>query len=158
MPQQAPHGKRFEDYLEAIYLLEKEKGMARVRDLSRLLGVKPSTVVEHLEKLSREGLVVYEKREYIRLTEKGMKLAKQIYEYHKVVRRFLKEILMLPEEIAEKDACYIEHGIHRETVIRLKLFLEYLEKEFENSQEFFEKLKQYYTEKTLREPKRLDST
>ncbi|WFO75108.1 metal-dependent transcriptional regulator [Desulfurococcaceae archaeon MEX13E-LK6-19] len=146
MPQQAPHGKRFEDYLEAIYLLEKEKGVARVRDLSRLLGVKPSTVVEHLEKLSREGLVVYEKREYIRLTEKGMELAKQIYEYHKVVRRFLKEILMLPEEIAEKDACYIEHGIHKDTIIRLKLFLEYFDKHFKEKEKFLEELKQYYTE------------
>lgn len=144
MSQRAPRGKRFEDYLEAIYLLQKEKGVARVRDLSRILCVKPSTVVEHLEKLSRNGLILYEKREYIRLTEKGMELAEKIYEYHRVIRRFLREILMLPQEIAEEDACYIEHGVHRDTINRLKLFLEYLDKYFKDKEKFLEGLKQYY--------------
>lgn len=144
MSQRAPRGKRFEDYLKAIYLLEKEKGVARVRDLSRVLNVKPSTVVEHLERLAREELVYYEKREYIKLTSKGRSLAEKIYEYHNVIRRFLKEVLMLPEDIAEKDACYIEHGVHKETIERIKLFLEYLEKHFEDRDKLVNELKKYY--------------
>jgi len=144
LSQRAPRGKRFEDYLKAIYLLEKEKGVARVRDLSRVLNVKPSTVVEHLERLAREELVYYEKREYIKLTSKGRSLAEKIYEYHNVIRRFLKEVLMLPEDIAEKDACYIEHGVHKETIERIKLFLEYLEKHFEDRDKLVNELKKYY--------------
>lgn len=144
MGQRAPRGKRFEDYLKAIYLLEKEKGVARVRDLSRVLNVKPSTVVEHLERLAREELVYYEKREYIKLTNKGRSLAEKIYEYHNVIRRFLKEVLMLPEDIAEKDACYIEHGVHKETIERIKLFLEYLENYFKDRDKLVNDLKKYY--------------
>ena len=149
--QKAPRGKRFEDYLEAIYLLEQEKGIARVRDLSRILNVKPSTVVEHLEKLSREGLIMYEKREYIRLTDRGKAIAEKIYEYHKIIRRFLKEVLMLPEDIAEEDACYIEHGIHKETIERLKMFLEYLDKCLEDRTKFFDELRKHYEQPRTRE-------
>ena len=146
MSKGVPYGKRFEDYLEAMYILQKEKGVVRVRDLARMLRVKPPSVVEQLEKLSRYGFVLYEKGEYIRLTEKGEGIAKEILKKHEALRRFLRDILMVPEEIADKDACYMEHGLHEITLSRAVKFLEFVDKHFKlkGRMVFLERLKYYY--------------
>ncbi len=114
---------RSEDYLKAIYLLREKNGQVRIKDLSEMLGVKPSTVVDYLKKLSRNGLVIYKKRGIIDLTPKGIEIAKGIYYKHSIVKEFLCKVLGVPEEIADKDACYIEHGIHNETLNKMKLVL-----------------------------------
>ncbi len=146
MSKGVPYGKRFEDYLEAMYILQKERGVVRVRDLARMLRVKPSSVVEQLEKLSRYGFVLYKRREYIRLTDKGKRIAKEILKKHKALRRFLRDILMVPEEIADKDACYMEHGLHKITLNRIVMFLEFVDKHFKlkGKMVFLERLKYYY--------------
>ncbi len=120
------YGKRDEDYLEGIYRIELEKGFVRVKDLADLLGVKPPTVVEKLRKLAEKGLIIYEKHENIRLTPRGRELAKKLLERHNRIREFLEIILMIPKEIAEKDACYIEHGVHEITLERITKFLEFI--------------------------------
>ncbi|HDH07073.1 MAG TPA: metal-dependent transcriptional regulator [Thermoproteales archaeon] len=136
--------KRGEDYLKAMLILEREKGYIRITDLAHRLKVKPASVVEYLEKLAMKGFVEYEKRERIKLTEKGRKLAEKIYRRHIAIRDFLKKILMIPEDIAEKDACYIEHGLSNETMDRVVQFLEFLDKCFKEKPKFLEHLKYYY--------------
>jgi len=146
LEKRVPYGRRFEDYLEAMYRLQKEKGVVRVRDLARMLRVKPPSVVEQLGKLSRHGFILYEKGEYIRLTEKGERIAKEILKKHEALRRFLRDILMVPEEIADKDACYMEHGLHEITLSRAVKFLEFVDKHFKlkGRMVFLERLKYYY--------------
>ena len=138
--------KRFEDYLEAIYRLQSKGRVVRVRDLARMLKVKPPSVVEQLRKLSQQGLILYERREYIRLTEKGEKVAKEILERHEALRRFLRDVLMVPEDVAEEDACYMEHGLHEITLSRIKRFLEFIDKHFKlkGRMVFLERLRYYY--------------
>ncbi|MCD6368562.1 MAG: metal-dependent transcriptional regulator [Thermoproteales archaeon] len=118
---------REQEYLEAIYLLEKTKGFARIKDIAGVLEVKPPSVVEFLERLSEKKFVTYEKREQIKLTKKGKQVAKEIYHRHTALRDFLKNVLCIPEEVAEKDACYIEHGVHAKTIRNILLFQEFLE-------------------------------
>ncbi len=119
-------GKRAEDYLEAIYELCKEKGFTRVKDIAASLNVKPPTVSEMLEKLSKEGYIVYRKRLYVSLTDKGKEVAKMVKERRKTLVKFLKT-LGVPEDIAETDACTIEHVLHAETVNQLKKFVKFIE-------------------------------
>ena len=114
-----------EDYLEAIYVLMRRKGLARVRDLSSLLNVKAPTVTEMVQKLARRGLVIYERYRGVRLTPEGEEIAKGVLERHEVLKRFLR-ILGLDEEIAEEDACRMEHYLHAETVERLSKFVEFV--------------------------------
>jgi len=118
--------KREEEYLEMIYLLSKKKGFVRVKDLASKLGVKPPSVVEYLSKLSKKGYISYEKGEYILLNEKGKKIAEEVYRKHEAIKEFLVLLLNIPEEIAEEDACYIEHGIHPETMNRIEKFIEFV--------------------------------
>jgi len=112
--------KREEEYLEAIYLIKLKKGTVRIKDLASALKVKPSSVISYLTKLSDKGLVKYMKGKSIELTSKGEEIAKKVYRKHKIIKEFLCKILELSEEIAEKDACYIEHGVHEETIRKME--------------------------------------
>lgn len=119
-------GKRSEDYIEAIYELCKDKGFTKVKEISEKLGVKPATVSEMLDRLSKEGYIIYKKRLCVYLTEKGEKVAKSVRERRNVLVKFLTA-LGVPREIAEKDACTIEHVLHPETVKQLKNFVKFIE-------------------------------
>lgn len=116
-----------EDYLEAIALLKKEKGVARVRDVSRLLKVKTSSVVAALNKLSKFGLIVHERYGYIELTRDGEKLAQNVQERHNTLRRFLNEIMDIDFKIAAEDACKMEHSVSPQTFEKLTKFIEFVE-------------------------------
>lgn len=115
--------KRCEEYLEAIYGMIASGENPGVRKLARTLGVKPSSVVEYLRKMCEQGYVTYEHGGKISLTNKGFEIAREICRRHRLIRDFLISI-GVPEEIAEKDACYIEHGIHGVTLAKLEEFLE----------------------------------
>lgn len=119
-------GRRAEDYLEAIYELCRDKGFTRVKEIASYLNVKPATVSEMLNKLSKEGYVVYRKRLFVKLTEKGIKVAEDVRDRRKTLIKFLTA-LGVPKEIAERDACTIEHVLHESTVNQLKLFVKFIE-------------------------------
>lgn len=111
---------RLEDYLETIFLLEKRNGVARVKEIAEARNVKMPTVTEVLKRLSERGFIEYEPYGYVRTTEKGKEYARKIYEKHKILSEFLKDILGLPKQVAEKEGCLIEHYLSRETVERIK--------------------------------------
>jgi len=117
---------RFEDYLETIYELCKDKGFTRVKEIANALKVKPATVSEMLEKLSKEGYVIYRKRLFVTLTEKGKNIAMDVKERREILVKFLTA-LGVPRDIAESDACTIEHVLHEKTVNQLKNFVKFIE-------------------------------
>ncbi|WP_042667486.1 metal-dependent transcriptional regulator [Desulfurococcus amylolyticus] len=114
-------GERSEEYLEVIYVLSMN-GRPKVREIARRLCVKPSSVVEFLRKLANEGYIIYEKGGKIELTEKGLKVAREIHERHKLLGLFL-ESLGVPREIAEEDACKMEHILHPVTISKIREYL-----------------------------------
>ncbi|HDM88902.1 MAG TPA: MarR family transcriptional regulator, partial [Candidatus Bathyarchaeota archaeon] len=91
--------RRMEDYLRSIYEIVEHKGFARIKDIARDLDLKPSTVVEMVRKLHRDGFVHYEKYGGVTLTPRGREIAKAIKERHDVFKKFL-ELLLVPEDIA----------------------------------------------------------
>ncbi len=115
---------RLEDYLETIYLLEKRNRVARVKEIAEARKVKMPTVTEVLKRLSERGFVLYEPYGYVRTTEKGREYAEKIYKKHRVIIDFFKEVLGLPEEVAEREGCSIEHYLSNETISRIKKLLE----------------------------------
>jgi len=108
-----------EDYLEAITILEKEQGNARIRDIGRLLKVKNPSVVSAINILADSGYVSHEKYSYVELTRKGKKAAEKIHKKHRVIIKFLKDVLKVPAVIAKNDACKIEHVISEETYAKI---------------------------------------
>ena len=116
-----------EDYLEAIARLKKNKGVARVKDISRVMQVKNPSVSGALNILSRDGLVVHERYGYVDLTPAGKDVARKIQKRHDTLIKFLTEILNIKLEIAEEDACRMEHTISSETFEKLTKFIEFVE-------------------------------
>jgi DtxR family transcriptional regulator, Mn-dependent transcriptional regulator len=116
-----------EDYLEAIWVITLERKVTRVKDIAKYLSVKTSSVANAVKVLSEKELVHQEPYGYIELTQRGILAAKEIYEKHKTLYKFFHEILGVDSKIAEKDACAIEHHIHRETLDRIIKFLELIE-------------------------------
>jgi len=115
-----------ENYLKAIYILVRRKGRAKVTDISALLNVKAPTATEMVQKLAKRGFVEYERYRGVRLTPKGMEIAEKILKRHETLRNFL-EILGVDRDIAEEDACRIEHYVHPETMDKLSKFVEFVQ-------------------------------
>ena len=133
-----------EDYLEAMYSLEKEQGSIRVKDVAQSLGVKPPSVVEAVKKLSKMNMVSYERYGTIKLKDEGLKVAEIVSCRHQLIKDFLT-LLGLDEEIAEKDACSMEHVMDVSTIYKLRKFVEFVDS-YPDAQEFFEKFRQYSDE------------
>jgi DtxR family transcriptional regulator, Mn-dependent transcriptional regulator len=122
-----------EDYLEAILILEKKNRVARVKDIADLLKVQMSSVSGAVKNLKARGLINYRKNSYIVLTEQGLREARVIFRKHSIILDFLENILLLPRERAEQEACKIEHTIGKDTTQRLSYLCSYLKENFESS-------------------------
>ena len=112
-----------EDYLEAILVLQKQKGMVRSVDMARHMGVSKPSVCHAVATLKNGGFLTMDDGFFLHLTNIGREVAEQIYEKH----RFFTERLIaagVDSEIAEEDACRIEHVISEESFRRLKAVAE----------------------------------
>jgi len=116
-----------EDYLEAIVVLKEKNKISRVRDISRLLNVEPPSVDSALNNLSKKGLIIHERYSYVELTPEGERLAEGVYKKHKMLIKFLTEILSVDPKTAAEDACKMEHSISPQTFKKLTKFIEFVE-------------------------------
>ena len=117
-----------EDYLETIYLLVRDKKLARVRDIADRRAVKPGSVVPALRRLSAMGYIRYEQREFIDITPAGEAIARRTLARHELLRRFFEEILQISPENASEDACSMEHYLSDEGMEKLGNFFQFLER------------------------------
>ena len=79
-----------EDYLEAIGALTKDSGVARVKEISEALKVKTPSVHAALHLLVDKGLIEHEHYGYVRLTEAGAEMAREIMKRHELLEGFLR--------------------------------------------------------------------
>ncbi len=115
-----------EDYLEAIFDLDQEKKVVRVKDIAKRLGVKMPTVTSMLKNLNERGLVNYEKYEYVELTRKGVSVGAEMRRRHEVLLEFLVEILKIDHATADGEACKMEHALSMTTLERFVEFMAFI--------------------------------
>ncbi|MDG6938763.1 MAG: transcriptional regulator MntR [Nitrososphaerota archaeon] len=116
---------RLEDYLEAIYNLNSEKGYVNAADVSEKLGVRPPTVSSMVRNLTRKGFLEHERYRGMSLTPAGEKVAKSVIKRHRVISGFIS-MLGVDEQTAYVDTEGIEHHVHPSTLRRLERLAEYL--------------------------------
>ena len=112
-----------EDYLEAVLVLQKEKGMVRSVDVARHMGVSKPSVCHAVATLKEGGFLTMDGDFFLCLTDMGREVAEVTYEKH----RFFTERLIaagVDPKTAEQDACEIEHAISTEAFQKLKKALE----------------------------------
>lgn len=108
-----------EDYLEAILVLQEQKGIVHSIDVAQHLGYSKPSVSRAMSILRASGHIVMEKDGQLKLTEEGMRVASSIYERHRLLTDWLVH-LGVPPKTAAEDACRIEHDISEETFRCLK--------------------------------------
>jgi len=113
-----------ENYLETILVLTQRNGSVRSIDVANEMNFTKPSVSRAMSILKRENLIIMEADGRLVLTEEGLKKATAILERHTILTRFINEVLDVPEEVAEKDACRIEHIISPETFNGIKRILE----------------------------------
>jgi DtxR family transcriptional regulator, Mn-dependent transcriptional regulator len=113
-----------EDYLETIYLLLNQSASVGITDIAHARGVTLPTVFSAVSRLKDNGLVAQSHYGKVTLTVAGAKAAAEVFEIHRILKMFFAEVLQLSEELAEQNACRIEHGISREAVTRLEGFID----------------------------------
>ena len=103
-----------EMYLETILILAKRQGTVRSVDIAREMNFSKPSISRAIDKLREMNMVSVDDGNGIHLTEKGLAVAKKIYERHVVLSYLLRE-MGVPKEIADADACAMEHVISDET-------------------------------------------
>ena len=118
---------KLEDYLTAVLELESRNRVARVSDIAAEMGVQMPTVTGALKHLAEHGLVNYEPYQFVTLTGQGRELAESLVRAHEVLQQFLLGVLGVPADVAERDACGMEHAVSSETLERLIQFVGYVQ-------------------------------
>jgi DtxR family Mn-dependent transcriptional regulator len=115
-----------EDYLETIYLLIRDRKVARVKDIAEARDVRMASVTPAMRRLADLGYIIYRQREFIELTEKGEQVARKTMARHDLLVRFFRDVLRVSPENAENDACSMEHLLSDESTEKLVRFFEFL--------------------------------
>ena len=117
-----------EDYLEEIYLLIESKGYARVSDIAEAMSVNPSSVTKMVQRLDKEGYLVYQKYKTLILTTKGSNMGKRLVDLHELLERFLR-IIGVNEENIYKDVEGIEHHMSKSSISKIENLVQYFEED-----------------------------
>jgi DtxR family Mn-dependent transcriptional regulator len=106
-------------YIQAIAAATGEGASASVGEIADRLGVSKAGVTSMLRTLSSRGLASHERYGDVKLTEEGKRLASRTERSRDVLTEFFTEILGLPADLAEEDACMIEHLVSPGSMVQL---------------------------------------
>lgn len=111
-----------ENYLETILMLKNKLGSVRSIDVANALGFSKPSISRAMSILKDDGYIIVEENGNLELTERGVATAEAIYDRHRTLTRFLAEKLGVSPDVADADACRIEHVISEETFDAIKQF------------------------------------
>lgn len=116
-----------EDYLENILILTNKNGKVKSIDIANYMNYSKPSISRAMKNLKIDGYITVDENGYILLTEKGKKIAENIYERHVTLSNWFKS-LGVSEENALNDACRIEHYLSHETYNAIKKYIDNLDK------------------------------
>lgn len=120
--------KSLEDYIEYIYTSISNDKEIKAIDIAKKFNISRASVSEALIRLCELGLVIYEGRKGIIVTEKGEIEAKRVIKKHQILLNFFNKTLNVEYEKASDNACKIEHVIDNDVVSILEKFNQFSDK------------------------------
>jgi DtxR family Mn-dependent transcriptional regulator len=108
-----------EEYLEAVYRLEREGPGVTTSGLASALGVAPASVSGMLKKLAKDGYVEQVARGEVKLTKSGLEVGVRVLRRHRLAERLLTDVLGMPWDQVHDEACMLEHAISQNVETRL---------------------------------------
>jgi DtxR family Mn-dependent transcriptional regulator len=103
--------KSAEDYLKTVYDLSRNSGATSTTEIAHTLKVAPASVTEMLQKLAKKGYVEYSPYHGTRLSSNGLRIAERITRKHRLLERFLHDLLKLDDAKVHDQACEMEHSL-----------------------------------------------
>lgn len=113
-----------ENYLETILILKEKKGVVHSIDIARTLNFSKPSVSRAMSILREHGFITMNASGEIELTETGLKKAQDIYSRHQILTAFLQDIIGIEAELAEENACRMEHILDQEVMDGISKFME----------------------------------
>lgn len=112
-----------EDYLESILLITQEKGYCRSVDVANELEVSKASVSVAMSKLQSGGYLRVDDDHTLHLTALGEQTARKVYDKHLTLKEMLEKI-GVESDLAEQEACRMEHIISDDSILKLKLAIQ----------------------------------
>ena len=103
-----------EEYLEVLYRNGSNGDQVSTTTLSNELGIAPGSVTQMLKKLENLGYIEYTPYKGAKLTDEGMQIAQKITRKHRILEKFLMDVLKVKEENIHQQACEMEHTLSDE--------------------------------------------
>ena len=126
----SPHGEAarlpdltapVEDYLKAIYELERAGEPAATTDLAAQLGLTPASVTGMVRRLAEQGLLTHERYRGVRLTAKGRRSALRTLRRHRIIEAYLVNALGYGWDEVHVEAERLEHAATDALIDRMAL-------------------------------------
>src|SRR3989304_3142595 len=115
--------KSVEDYLKAVYELSRNGNTVSTTEISRILKVAPASVTEMLKKLAEKNYVEYSSYHGTTLTDNGRRIAEKVARKHRLLERFLHDVLKIDNVKVHGQACEMEHSLSDDAEESLCRFL-----------------------------------
>lgn len=106
--------ENIEEYLEVLYRNGSNGEQVSTTQLSKDLGIAPGSVTQMLKKLENLGYITYTPYKGATLTDEGRRIAQKITRKHRILEKFLTDILKIKEENVHEQACEMEHTLSDE--------------------------------------------
>jgi DtxR family Mn-dependent transcriptional regulator len=118
-PAPAPLSGPAEDYLKAIYDLERDAHPAATNDIAERLAISPASVSGMMRRLAEQGLITHEPYRGARLTADGRRAALRTLRRHRILECYLTEVLGYPWDRVHDEAEQLEHAASEELIERM---------------------------------------
>jgi DtxR family Mn-dependent transcriptional regulator len=108
----APHATAAEEeYLESLYWLFEAGLPMTGANLSRAMQLSAPTVHEMLGRLERDGYIVRDAGRAIDFTASGREHAERLVSRHRMIERFLTDVVGVPWDDVHEEAEHLEHAM-----------------------------------------------
>lgn len=116
-----------QNYLQTIYLLQRERGSVRSVDVARALSFSKPSVSRAMGKLKEEGFLEDLPGTKLVLTTEGNKIAKALVDRQETITQFLMMTADVDLETAEEDAKKMMYFLSDKTLKGIKGFIKQVE-------------------------------
>ena len=100
-----------EEYLQSMYWLMEAGLPITGANIARAMQLSPPTVHEMIGRLERDGYVTRADDKSLAFTEEGRQHAEQISRRHRMIERFLTDVLGIPWDEVHEEAERLEHAM-----------------------------------------------
>lgn len=108
---QAGPTEKMREYLEVIYYLSARNERVIGARLAEWMHVTAPTVTNIVQRMEDQGYIVRDGRGDIRFTDEGFALAEAMVKRHRVLERFLVDVMGIPWHKIHEEAVRLEHNL-----------------------------------------------